>query len=108
MSYLFNLFSCLKKCINCFVNIKAKLPDGCFQRFIVRAYELKLFNDIGPWANGFVGVCKNYRMKVIHERIDRSSCITIEGYANDNDVYHTWDLIIPLIKVSHTSVCEEE
>ena len=42
---------------------------------------------------------RDFKVKLYHEKIDGFSHISIEGYANQSDIYHVWKIIIPVLKV---------
>ena len=76
------------------------LPDGFFQRFIIKLYCLNIFKDCMSWNHGFKALTKDGDFICQHEKSNRSSRITLIGSADPDNIYHLWTCIIPVLRVS--------
>ena len=105
--------------MTCLVSTIVRLPEGFFQRFIVKVHSLNIFFHIRPWSNGFIGTYqfddknpdpnqkksssvgkRDFKLKLFHEKLKGFSQITVEGYANKQDIYHVWNMMTPVLEVN--------
>ncbi|XP_066929100.1 malignant fibrous histiocytoma-amplified sequence 1 homolog [Clytia hemisphaerica] len=103
--------------LTCLVSTIVRLPEGFFQRFIVKVHSLNIFFHIRPWSNGFIGTYqfddknadpnhkkspgvgkRDFKLKLFHEKLKGFSQITVEGYANKQDIYHVWNMLNPVLE----------
>lgn len=81
------------------IETRGGLPDGFFQRFIIKVYSLNVFNHCTPWNYGFKGLNKDGEVVCKFEKFQNSSRITLQGFSDPKDIYHLWLTIIPILQV---------
>ena len=78
-----------------------KLPDGFFQRFIIKVYTMNLFTECIAWNYGFKGFWgKESAVLCQHEKTQHSSLIKLQGLGQEN-AHHMWSILKPILKVSN-------
>ena len=76
------------------------LPDGFFERFIIKIYSSNILISLSPWSNGVTGRTRDDSVVTcVHAKKRHASDVKIVATGDEAVIYHAWNVVIPIIKV---------
>ena len=90
------------------------LPEGLFQKFIVKSFSMGSLKDFCPWNTGFIASVEEDtfeenntskqigRLHCSHKRQANNSIISIVSCTDESNIYELWEYVSEIIQVTYT------